>query len=457
LSKFPKENERPTLQLLRIERLANHAFGVAHAEDGKVVFVSDAAPGDLAQVQLDEDKGNYYEAHIVKLQESSPARVQPACPYVVSCGGCSWQHINYPTQCMAKRNAVVDALEHLAHISEARAEALVGDCRPSKRQLHYRNKLELGASFDPKGGFELGFYREESHVITAPDTCLLAHQAIAKAPKALRGALGYAQGSSDLGIYRVGVRQSEATGSLEVALWTEPKTSASFPRARVAKIIQDALRPTSIVRVVAAHDKLRDVRKVEVLAGNGFWQEQLGDLRYYTSAPSFFQVNSAQAETLVHLVIDCLQQDNSSLANLRIADLYAGGGTFSLPLAAAGAEVVAVESAGSSVRDLRRNAEINALDVEIIGGDSERELPSLSPLDALVVDPPRAGLTKGAVAAIAQTAPVHLVYVSCNPATWARDVARLEQSGYQLEQAHPVDLFPQTAHVEVVSSLFLNH
>ncbi|MDR1421310.1 MAG: 23S rRNA (uracil(1939)-C(5))-methyltransferase RlmD, partial [Coriobacteriales bacterium] len=416
-----------------------------------------------------EDHGNYSVAHIVEIIESSPVRVAPVCPFATTCGGCGWQHIAYEAQCTAKRTLVLDALERIAHVATIRTECLVASCTPAPSPLNYRNKLELGAAMDPKRGFTLGFYRAESMCIATPERCLLAHEAIVAAPRALRGALRYAQGDADLGIYRVGMRHSERSGSLELALWTEPGIVANFPRARVAQVVGDALKTTSIVRIVAAHDKMRDVRKVEVLAGRGYWEEQLGDMRFATSAPSFFQVNTAQAERLISLVMKLLsEQDSSSLENMRIVDLYAGGGTFSLPLAAAGAEVVAVESAGSSVRDLRRNAERNCLNVEIVGGDAERELSALihcgfgdadtcgpgrshgSP-DALVVDPPRAGLTKGAVAAIVQAAPRKLVYVSCNPATWARDVARFEQAGYRLQQAHPVDLFPQTPHVEVVS------
>lgn len=136
-----------------------------------------------------------------------------------------------------------------------------------------------------------------------------------------------------------------------------------------------------------------------------------------------------------------------------VADLYAGGGTFSVPMAATGADVIAVEAAGSSVRDLRRNAELNRVEIEVVGGDAARELPELGELDALVVDPPRAGLADGVVDSIASARPSRVAYVSCDPQTWARDVARFEKCGYQLERATPVDMFPQTYHVETVSIL----
>ena len=135
-----------------------------------------------------------------------------------------------------------------------------------------------------------------------------------------------------------------------------------------------------------------------------------------------------------------------------VADLYAGGGTFSVPLALAGADVVAIEAAGSSVRDLRQNADSNGVDIEVVGGDAAHELADLGELDALVVDPPRAGLAKSVIDDIAAAAPERIAYVSCDPATWARDVARFEGIGYRLVRAVPVDMFPQTYHVEIAST-----
>lgn len=175
------------------------------------------------------------------------------------------------------------------------------------------------------------------------------------------------------------------------------------------------------------------------------------DVRLCAAAPSFFQVNTAQAERLVEDVLEGLGGADA-LDGALVADLYSGVGTFSVPLSLAGADVIAVESAGSSVRDLRRNANANDADIEVIGGDAARELPDLGELDFLVVDPPRAGLANGVVGSIAAAAPERVAYVSCDPATWARDVARFEERGYRLMRARPVDLFPQTYHVEVSST-----
>ena len=440
-------------ETLRIERMGNGAEAVGRLASGKTVFVAGGAPGDAVRVEVVEEKASFARARIVAVEEPSPLRAEPRCPHGDACGGCPWQHLSYEAQLEAKRANVVGALVHTARLEAVRAEDLVRPCLPSKRQWGYRNKLELGAARAENGEFLLGFHREGTHEIATPAVCPLAHDAVAKAPMALRGALRFAQGSADLGILRVGVRHSVRTRETEIALWTKP---GAFPRAHVAKTLKSALKATSIVRVLADPGRARKIKGVETLDGKGCWGEELADARFLTSAPSFFQVNTAQAEKLAAEVVEGLggrmgEEGPEGLDGLLVADLYAGGGTFSVPLARAGADVIAIEAAGSSVRDLRRNAEMNGVDIEVVGGDAARELPELGGLDALVVDPPRAGLADGVAESIAEAAPARVAYVSCNPATWARDVARFEQNGYRLARAQPVDLFPQTHHVEVAS------
>ena len=432
---------------LHIERLSYGPDAIAHDEDGRIVFVSAAAPGEVIPVEITEEKPRFAKAVVAgEPTEPSPNRVTPLC---AACGGCPWGHIAYEAQVEAKTASVRDALIRTGHLDKERVYALVRPCIASADAWGYRNKIELAAFAGPDRRLQLGMAKAGSHECAALDACPLADKSIAKTPKALRGALRYLAGSEDLGIFRVGVRGSRRTHDVEVALWTSP---GPFPRASAAKILREALpKVTSIVRVVADAGKARTVKQVEQLWGKGCWEEELCGHRYLTSAPSFFQVNTAQAGTLVNTALEFLGGEEA-LSGAYVADLYAGGGTFSIPLAAAGAQVVAVESAGSSVRDLRRNAERNNVAglVEAVGGDAARELPELGELDALIVDPPRAGLADGVPESITAARPERLVYVSCDPATLARDIARLEALGYALMCAQPVDLFPQTFHVETV-------
>lgn len=438
-------------QILHIDALTYGSAGISRAEDGKVVFVDRTAPGDVVRVEVDTEKKSFRQAHVVELLEAGPARVQPTCPHAATCGGCPWQHVGYDAQLASKRANAVAALTRIAHWDAARAEELVEPCVGSKRQMGYRNKLELACGSDTRGRLVLGLNREKSHELETPASCPLACKPIQRAPKVLGGALRYLQGSGgsstggqDLGLFRVGVRGSVRTKSVEIALWTKP---GPFPRQTAVKVLESTLRATSIVRVVAEPGKERTVKKVECLHGRGYWEEELCDMRFKVSAPSFFQVNTAQAEVLVRTVLEGLHLDECS----RVADLYCGVGTFTLPLEEVAGEVLAVESAASSVRDLRRNADEAGAWVDVIGGDSARELPAMGRLDALAVDPPRTGLADGVAESIADAGPERVAYVSCNPTTWARDVGRLEACGYALTRVVPVDLFPQTYHCELVS------
>lgn len=479
-------------EVLHIEALAYGPAAIAHRGDGKAVFVEGGVPGDVVEAEIVQEKASFARARTVRVVEPSPQRVTPARDLAGLDAACPWMHVAYPAQLAAKHANVVDALARIGGMERERAQRLVEPTLGCKHEIAYRNKIELACAQDAQGRLAVGVANaEQAHDASAggsgrtqgaggtgsakaasmraqetgratgkrahgpggPSPSVvpvkrfgLAHAAIAKAPGALQGALRYLEGADpgQLGIHRIGVRHSKRTGSCEVAVWTTP---GPFPRKAVASTLSDALPATSIVRVLAEPGRARKIKGVEALAGNGCWHEKLAGIDYRVSAPSFFQVNTAQAEKLVETVVGGLGVSEGS----RVADLYCGVGTFALPLAALDCDVSAVESSGPAVRDLRRNAEEAGLFVDIIGGDTARELPGLGQLDALVVDPPRAGLADGVAESIAAAAPERIAYVSCDPATWARDVARLANCGYSLERAVPIDLFPQTYHCELVS------
>lgn len=430
----------PMNEIITIERMGYGAAAVGRLASGKTVFVEGAAPGDACEVHVVQDKPSFAVAELVGVVEPGNCRAHSSNGGML---GAPWAHLTYAAQIAAKRQNLVEALVRTGGIARAQVEGLVADCIPCKREWGYRNKIELAAFRDDAGRFCLGMHESGSAQAVPLQRAPLANRLIERAPKALTGALRYVQGADDLGIYRVGMRASLRTKSVEVALWTPP---SAFPRTAVAKTLQDAVRATSVVRVIAEPGAARRVKRVEALEGQGFWKEDLAGASFAVSAPSFFQVNTAQAEKLVDLVLAGLRVEEGDA----VADLYCGVGTFTLPLFQAGADVMAVELEGSSVRDLRRNAEFNGCDADIIGDDVMRVLPTLGPLDAVVVDPPRAGLEKSVVAALADARPKRVAYVSCDPQTFARDAARLAAKGYRLVEAAPVDLFPQTYHQETV-------
>lgn len=444
-------------EIIKIERMSYGPAAIGHLENGKTVFVEGAVPGDAAEIEIMQEKPRFATAKAVRIVSSSGERAnagQGACRGVnrgigqgagqsVPVPGAPWANIRYSAQLEYKQANLIDALIRVGHFERNRICEITKPCLPSKHEWGYRNKIELAAYRNESGKLTLGMHEQGADEVIPVDVQPLAHTRIQKAPKALTGALRYLQGSDDLGIFRIGIRESVRTESLEVALWTEP---SAFPRKAVARTLQDALGATSIVRVLSTPGKARKVKKVEVLDGAGFWKEEFADASFAVSAPSFFQVNTQQAENLVNSALQsiCVQE------GMYVADLYCGVGTFSIPLALAGADVVAIESAGSSVRDLRRNMEFNGVDFDIVGDDVARVLSGFGSFDAIIVDPPRAGLEKTVVQQIANCKPVVLVYVSCDPQTFARDASRLEDAGLRLDSATPVDMFPQTYHCETI-------
>lgn len=435
-------------ETLSIESLAYGGDGVAHVSDGRVAFVAGALPGDVAEVSYVDDGKRFVHASVEGLAEASPDRVSSPCALAEDgrCGGCPWACLSYEAQLSWKRRFVVDSLERIAKIDGSAAEELVGECLPSEKRWNYRNKVEFEVGQDVAGRFTLGMHARGGS-FTPLSECKLCPEKLEKAPRALTGSLRYVAGTADLGVVRSGLRHSSRTGSTEVAVWTK---TGRFPRAMAAKVIPQSMPVEHIALsrvLVKGEAKERKVAGVESLAGRGFWQEKVAGYTYAISAPSFFQVNTAGAETLVRLVLEGLAPDGLDA----VLDLYSGAGTFTLPLAAAAGSVTAVEMAGSSVRDLRRNLERNGLEAQVVGGDVARELAGLGRADKLVVDPPRAGLGAKALEGVLALRPRVVAYVSCDPSTLARDSSSFLGAGFTLRSATPVDLFPQTYHVETVA------
>jgi 23S rRNA (uracil1939-C5)-methyltransferase len=339
---------------------------------------------------------------------------------------------------------VVDSLVRIAHMDADDVEGLVSPCVEASSPYGYRNKIEL--AFQAAGGrARLGMHAASGNGVVKVDTCPLLEPFAKGLPKAVAGSLSYLSNSHRLSFERVGIRASARTRDVEVALWTD---TGAFPRAQVAKVLGDATKATSVVRVMTKGPaKARRIAGVERLSGAGSWTERLGDETMRLSAPSFFQVSTRGAEELQRLVLEALDPTEDDVA----MDLYCGAGTFTLPLARRCSFVDAVESYGPAVRDLRRNLETSGLDnVDAVGGDAGREFPD-DDADVIVVDPPRAGLDQTVIEQLSAQSARAIAYVSCDPATLARDLARFIEAGtFHPTSVTPVDLFPQTFHVETV-------
>lgn len=428
---------------LSVVSLAYGGDGVAHAEDGRTVFVSGGCPGDVVLAEVTAEHDRYLRAKVIEIVEASLERRKPPCPYFGECGGCQWQHVSHAAQVVAKRQSVSDALTRIGGVPAPDVrEVLTGG-----QAYGYRNKVEFTVGEDARGGLVLGLSAAGSQRLVPIAACLLLPEKRRAYPKALAGALRFMSRGGSLGLTRVAVRSAARTGDVEVDLWAHP---GPFQRAAAVKTLSSAVRFETLTRVIAKGDvKARDVSNVEVLAGQGYLRERMNDFEYRVSAPSFFQVNTAVAEAMTRLVLEELAPDGSD----RVLDVFAGVGTFTLPLAELAGDVVALESYGPAVRDLRRNIEYAGVDADLAPGDAARTLPDVGAADLAVVDPPRAGLADGVPEALAACGPRRIAYVSCDPSTLARDVARFRAAGYSFVRATPVDLFPQTYHTETVAVL----
>jgi 23S rRNA (uracil1939-C5)-methyltransferase len=391
--------------------------GLALGRHGRrVVFVPYAIPGERVRVELAEEHTRWATARLLEVIEPSPQRVEPPCPYFGQgkCGGCQWQHIAYEAQAEYKREVVIDQLARVGGLHDVPVEETIGAAEP----WSYRNHVQF--SVTPEG--HLGFLRADSHDIIPVQECLIIDPLLDDLWAALD--MAWPQ------LYRLSLRCGSATGDL----------MAIFELDHYEDFDIEVDFPVSCVLLLADGE-------VVVLMGNSYLVEHVAGCDYCVSAGSFFQVNTAGAEALVALVRDYL----ASGGDETLLDLYCGVGLFGLSLAGRVGRVIGVEQDPSTVADFRHNA-AGLEQVEMVEGAVETVLPGLEgPVDLVVLDPPRAGAGKLVVDGIARLSPRRVAYVSCDPATLARDARHLVDAGYELEKVQPVDVFPQTYHIESVA------
>lgn len=451
---MPKPRRGDTLELA-IDDLAFGGEGVGRL-DGYVVFVRGGLPGDRVRVTLTETRARYGRGVVASVVTPSPDRVEPPCPYFGRCGGCRLQHLAYPAQLRFKEKQVRDCLERLGDVGPV-------DVRPilaAPETYGYRNKMEFTVAAGPDGAV-LGLHEAERYdAVLDIERCGLQsdtmNRLLAETRSEVRAReLTVHDTATGQGLLRfVALREGRHTGDAMVNLVASaPDVEALGPVA--ARLRERVPAVASVVLNVNAKKASVAVGTEEhVLAGRDFITESLGGVRFQVSASSFFQTNTRQAERLFSLV-----ESACALAGDETAfDLYSGTGAISLLLARRCRRVYGIEVVAASVADAVRNARANGIDnCVFLTGEVRHVLPQLVHegvrADAVVADPPRAGFHPKALDALATLAPARVVYVSCNPATLARDVGELVRRGYRLEWVQPVDMFPQTPHIEAVARL----
>ncbi|NIO72650.1 MAG: 23S rRNA (uracil(1939)-C(5))-methyltransferase RlmD [Anaerolineae bacterium] len=395
-----------------------HGGAALGRHEGKVVFVPYAIPGEEVLVEIAEDKGRYARGRLVEVLSPSTQRVPPPCPHFGShgCGGCQWQHIAYEAQLEFKQRIVQDQLERIGRFENVPVKPMIESPEPWR----YRNHVQF--ALDEHG--RLGFMAAESQRVVPIEECYIMHPLLDEVFVAL---------DLDLPeLKRLSLRCGVNTGQ----------------RMAVFETHEDEPFELEVDLPVSCVFLLSDGRTA-TLIGQEYISEILAGQEYRISASSFFQANTPQAEELVRLVRDYLAPTGSEV----LLDAYCGVGVFGLSLASEVGQVIGVEESPSAVADACFNAGL-ADNAEFVEGRVEEVLPSLgAPIDLAVLDPPRQGCASEALTALAGLAPGKIVYVSCDPATLARDTRRLVQAGYQLVEVQPVDMFPQTYHIESVALL----
>lgn len=436
--------------VVTVDRLTYGGEGIARA-DGLAVFVTGAAPNEVVRAKVRKIHRRHVEATIVEVEQASPDRVKPRCQHVEDgCGGCSWQHVSYPAQLAAKAAAVRDSLERLGGFRDLAIRPIL----PAPDAFYYRNKMEF--AFHPEG--TLGLHpRGAWYDIISLKECLLESPLAVTIVKAAqefvrRRGISLYHPRSQQGLLReLCIRQSRGTGETLLGIVTSPGDFAEG-REMAAYLANIDKGITGVVRSIrATTDSALPVGENTVLFGTDSITEITAGLRFRIRLETFFQTNSAQAEQLMTLVKNFV----GDVAGAQVVDVYCGVGFFSLALAAAGAGVIGVEVVDSAIEAARANAAANGLSgVTFHAGDARRVLADVLPAGlapkVVVLDPPRAGAGGKVMRRIARACPERIVYVSCNPTTLARDLVELRPFGYQMTAVQPIDLFPQTYHVETV-------
>ena len=432
---------------LTIDSLAYGGAGVARL-DGYVVFVQGAVPGDRVRALVGKSKRAYAEARAIEILEPSPDRIAPRADHP----GAPWQVIPYPRQLEVKREQVDDALRRIGRLDGFELEPTM----PAVEQWRYRNKLEYSFGADPTGRLVCGFHAPGrwNDIVEVTD-CLLAsdpgnavREDVVQWCRA-QGLTPYDRHSGEGFLRNLVVREGRRSGQLQVRLVSSPGALDTHGLAAALPGADGILWTQVDGPAEVTHGGVS-----ELIEGSDRLDEQLGELNLSISPQAFFQTNTEMAERLFATAIEFAELRGFE----RVYDLYCGIGTIGLLMAPRVAEVWGLEIVEDAIADAIANAQRNEIDnVRFFAGDVRlalRELRSTAGApDLLVVDPPRAGLSQKVVRRIIETAPQRIVYVSCNPTTLAPNAAQLVAAGYALTRVRPVDMFPQTPHIECVAQL----
>lgn len=455
-----KEKRRPPVRkneelIVTCEDLTHEGSGVAKVNNYPL-FIPYLLPGEKAKIKVVKVNKNFGYGKLLTLNKRSEHRVEPPCNVFYQCGGCQIQHMTYEAQLVMKQNYVKNSLNRIGKIADVIVHPVLGMDEP----WYYRNKMQMPIG-EKNGSLITGFYRERSHdIIPDMDTCLIQNkygnqiiQAVTEIANDLKIS-AYVE-TRHQGILRhIIVRTAYDSNDMMIILVTKTKKlpqeaeivkrlTRKFPK--IKSIIQN-VNPFRTNVILGDEER--------TLYGDGYIIDQIGNLKFKLSAKSFFQVNPTQTEVLYNKALEYAEIEKDDI----VIDAYCGIGSISLFLAKKARKVYGVEVVPEAIEDARQNAIMNDIsNVEFSVGKAEDVMEKwqqqqIKP-DVIVVDPPRKGCDEKLLQAMIKMKPKRIVYVSCNPATLARDLRILEDGGFKTKEVQPVDMFSQTYHIECVALL----
>ncbi|MBO5329699.1 MAG: 23S rRNA (uracil(1939)-C(5))-methyltransferase RlmD [Anaerotignum sp.] len=446
--------EKNKIYEMNIDALGSNGEGIGRI-DGYTVFVEGALPGEKISVLIVKVKKNYGYGKLMEIMEVSPERREPMCPVAKQCGGCQLQHLSYEAELAYKTREVQDVMERIGGIKNIEVKPALGMENPWR----YRNKAQFPVGRG-KDGCAIGFYAKRSHRIVDTDKCFLQNECNDEIIGIIREFLNeyhiplYDEEQHKGLVRHILTRIGRNSGEIMVCIVINGK---KLPNSDI--LVERLKVVEGVVSIVLNVNKEKTNvilgQKIITLWGKDTITDSIDGIEFEISPLSFYQVNPIQTEVLYGKAVE--------LAGLKgdetVLDLYCGIGTISLFFARKAKKVFGVEIVPEAIADAKKNAARNGItNAEFAVGAAEEVIPRLYEeeginADIVVVDPPRKGCDEKLLETILQISPEKIVYVSCNPATWARDLVVLKEGGYVLKEAQPVDQFCHSVHVEVVSML----
>ncbi|MFA5927206.1 MAG: 23S rRNA (uracil(1939)-C(5))-methyltransferase RlmD [Patescibacteria group bacterium] len=439
-------------QILKIEKLINEGWGMGHDERGKAVFVKKSVPGDLLEVKINRKKKSYAEAVLENVIEPSDSRINPPCPFFDACGGCEHQNIAYTDQLKFKEELFTETLQR-ARI-ETKPEKIIPG---SESDRYYRNSIRFFFLEDKEKriSFARHHYIHENG-LTAVNSCLLQSETCNEILDTLQSHINlHVEKKSSF--WQLKIREGKFTNEFMVEIITSGEELPDREGIVGALTQIDGIK--SIYHTIAPAKSLRNLRR-RIIFGSPVIHEKIGSFTFQISPESFFQTNSLGVKTLY----DTINKYAAITPKDVLLDLYCGTGTIGIYLSTLAKSVIGVESIPAAIRDAKDNARVNKVgNCDFICTDAEEFVCGLSahpstlpsPPSTIILDPPRAGLTPKLINSLSKLTPfaLRLIYVSCNPSTFARDIKLFQEQGIALKKVQPIDMFPHTHHLECVGLL----